>query len=59
MATTTTTTTIIECDDCGQANRVPATLPAGKHAVCGRCKTRLDQDDDDEAEIADIEGGHR
>jgi len=41
---------VVTCDTCGQRNRLPATLPDGKVAICGRCKGRLDDvaDDDDD-----------
>jgi uncharacterized paraquat-inducible protein A len=46
---------IVICDACGQKNRLPFHLPAGKKAVCGGCGSDLDdaeivddQDDDDE-----------
>ena len=32
---------VLECPACGQANRVPP-LGSGKRAVCGRCKSPLD-----------------
>ena len=48
--------TIIVLCDCGQKNRVPVTLPAGKTVRCGVCKadisdldeTSLNGDDDDD-----------
>lgn len=48
---------IIECDDCGQLNRVPVTpVPTGKRVICGRCKAPLTVDDDDDAEGFGWEG---
>ncbi len=32
---------IIPCQSCGQKNRLPVVLPAGKVARCGRCHSGL------------------
>jgi hypothetical protein len=40
---------IVACDNCGQKNRTLAAVPAGKKAVCGKCKAPLALTDDDDA----------
>jgi uncharacterized paraquat-inducible protein A len=44
----TTTPTIVECENCGQQNRLPLVLPPGKALQCGRCHEPLEDDGDDE-----------
>ena len=45
-------TDVVRCPSCGQANRVPA-LESGKKAVCGRCKAPLGGDAGHPVELTD------
>ena len=50
---------VVDCPDCTQPNRLPAALPRGKVARCGRCKFVLmahdeDEDEDDEDDDEDV-----